>query len=65
MREALRRTELVKLASMHSFETLHMKLDLALADFSSMQHVPTIHAPIWVALMRHVLPKKVQQLLSG
>jgi hypothetical protein len=50
---------------MHSFETLHMKLDLALADFSSMQHVPTIHAPIWVALMRHVQQKKVQRLLSG
>jgi hypothetical protein len=42
-----------------------MKLDSALADSSLMQHVLTIHAPIWVALTRRVLQKKAPQLQSG
>ena len=49
----------------HSFATLHMKQDSALADFSLMQHAPTIHALIWVAPMHRVLQKKVQLLQSG
>jgi hypothetical protein len=65
MREDLLPTEFLKLASTHSFETLHMKLVSALADSSLMQHVPTIHVPIWVGLMHRVLLKKVQLLQSG
>jgi hypothetical protein len=42
-----------------------MKLASALADFSSMQHAPIIHALIWVAPMHLDLQKKVQLLQSG
>jgi hypothetical protein len=50
---------------MHWYETLHMKLDSALADSSLMQSAQIIHEQIWVALMHRVLQKKVQQLQSG
>jgi hypothetical protein len=61
----LRHIELVKLGLTHSFETWHMKLDLALADSLLMQSVQIIHEQIWAGLMRHVLQKKVQQLQCG
>jgi hypothetical protein len=42
-----------------------MKLDSALADYLSMQPVPTIHRQIWVGPMHHALQQKVQQQQSG
>jgi hypothetical protein len=42
-----------------------MKLASALADSSSIQHAPTIHALTWVAPMHLDLQKKVQQPQSG